>query len=125
MTTGMEVWTRAMELLGYTAADGTVDPRQSAEQLRRGLAVINQEFADLWPLEHEGAPAPLQTLEEPIPLCANTIGDVRPYGAAMFLAAAEGDAAAQALYAGLYGGKRQAARHPDRRRLDRQPSPLL
>lgn len=125
MTTGMEVWTRAMELLGYTAADGTVDPQQSAEQLRRGLAVINQVFADLWMLEHEGSPAPLQTLEEPVPLSAQTLDDVMPYGAAMFLAAAEGDAAAQALYAGLYSGKRRAAGHPDRRRLDRQPSPLL
>lgn len=124
MTNGMEVWRRAMALLGYTAADGTVDLQRSAELLRRGLAVIDQVLADLWPLEHDGERTPLGSLEEPLPLSAEAIDGIMPYGAAMFLAAAEGDAAAQAMYAAIYDRKRRAARHPDRSRVDRLPRPL-
>ena len=51
MKTGMDVFLRAMSLLGYTGIDGVVDAAQSAELVRRGLNIVNQVLADLWPME--------------------------------------------------------------------------
>ena len=47
MKTGMDVFLRAMSLLGYTGIDGVVDAAQSAELVRRGLNIVNQVLADL------------------------------------------------------------------------------
>lgn len=124
MKTVSDVFYQAMSLLGYTNAQGTVDGLQSAELLRRALAVVNQVAADLWPLEmgYEQAFEPLTAAGQAIPLSAQAVDGVMPFGAAMYLAQAEGDGANQQFYAALYEQKRQAVRRVPKRRGDALPN---
>ena len=48
MTTGQEVFDRAMRLLGYTDIYGQADSLQYADLYKRGLPVVNQIYSDLW-----------------------------------------------------------------------------
>ena len=68
MRTGNDVFRRAMSLLGYTGADGAVNGAQSAELFRRGLNIVNQVMADIWPLERTDAYIPLSNINDDIPL---------------------------------------------------------
>lgn len=68
MRTGNDVFRRAMSLLGYTGADGAVNGAQSAELFRRGLNIVNQVMADIWPLERKDAYIPLSNINDDIPL---------------------------------------------------------
>ena len=68
MKTGNDVFRRAMSLLGYTGADGAVNGAQSAELFRRGLNIVNQVMADIWPLERKDAYIPLSNINDDIPL---------------------------------------------------------
>lgn len=121
MKTGRDVFFRAMVLLGYTGVDGTVDGAQSAELFRRGLDIVNQVVADLWPLERDGAFTPLTTLTQEIPLSSSAVENILPYGVAAFLAQADGDGTNQQFYASLYQQKRNMAERPLKRRGDVLP----
>lgn len=121
--TGGEVFRLAMSLLGYTGPDGAVDGAQSAELFRRGLDIVNQVMADLWPLERRDPFQPLRSLQQEIPLSAAAATDVMPYGTALFLAQTDGDGSNQAFFAGLYESKRNRVRRPSDRRGDRLPHP--
>lgn len=121
--TGGEVFRLAMSLLGYTGPDGAVDGAQSAELFRRGLDIVNQVLADLWPLERRDPFQPLVSLQQEIPLSAAAATDVMPYGAALFLAQTDGDGSNQAFFANLYESKRNRVRRPSARREDRLPHP--
>ena len=48
MTTGQEVFDRAMRLLRYTDIYGQADSLQYADLYKRGLPVVNQIYSDLW-----------------------------------------------------------------------------
>jgi len=122
MKTGMDAFRRAMSLLGYTGIDGAVDAAGSAELVRRGLDIVNQVLADLWPLEKTIPFTPLASIHEEVPLSVEAAEGVLPYGVAMFLAQAEGDGANQAFYAALYQQKRNAVRRYGRRRRDVLPT---
>lgn len=122
MKTGMDVFKRAMSLLGYTGIDGAVDGAQSAELLRRGLDIINQVLCDLWPLEKTIQFMPMASIHEDVPLAVETVEGIMPYGVAMFLAQADGDGANQQFYAALYQQKRNAVRRYKRRRRDVLPA---
>ena len=122
MKTGMDVFLRAMSLLGYTGIDGVVDAAQSAELVRRGLNIVNQVLADLWPLEKTIQFAPMASIHEDVPLSVEAVEGILPYGVAMFLAQAEGDGTNQQYYASLYQQKRNAVRRYPRRRQDVLPT---
>ena len=112
---------RAMSLLGYTDIDGAVDGAQSAELFRRGLDIVNQVMAEVWPLERRDAYVPLNAIVQDIPLSQYAVETVMPYGVAMFLAQADGDGTNQQLYASLYQQKRNAVKRPCSRRADVLP----
>ena len=122
MKTGMYVFLRAMSLLGYTGIDGVVDAAQSAELVRRGLNIVNQVLADLWPLEKTIQFTPMASIHEDVPLSVEAVEGILPYGVAMFLAQAEGDGTNQQYYASLYQQKRNAVRRYPRRRQDVLPT---
>ena len=122
MKTGMDVFLRAMSLLGYTGIDGVVDAAQSAELVRRGLNIVNQVLADLWPLEKTIQFMPMASIHEDVPLSVKAVEGILPYGVAMFLAQAEGDGTNQQYYASLYQQKRNAVRRYPRRRQDVLPT---
>lgn len=125
MTTGMDVLNRALRLLSYTDASGNVDPALSAELYKRGLEVLNQVLAELWPLEHlpEEAEnfAPLTSIQQELPLSVFAAQTAMPYGVAMFLAQADGDGSNQQFFASLYQQKRSAVTRPPRHRDDVLP----
>lgn len=122
MKTGMDVFLRAMSLLGYTGIDGVVDAAQSAELVRRGLNIVNQVLADQWPLEKTIQFTPMASIHEDVPLSVEAVEGILPYGVAMFLAQAEGDGTNQQYYASLYQQKRNAVRRYPRRRQDVLPT---
>lgn len=122
MKTGMDVFLRAMSLLGYTGIDGVVDAAKSAELVRRGLNIVNQVLADLWPLEKTIQFTPMASIHEDVPLSVEAVEGILPYGVAMFLAQAEGDGTNQQYYASLYQQKRNAVRRYPRRRQDVLPT---
>lgn len=121
MKTGSDVFRRAMSLLGYTDIDGAVDGAQSAELFRRGLDMVNQVMAEVWPLERRDAYVPLSSIVQDIPLSQYAVETVMPYGVAMFLAQADGDGTNQQLYASLYQQKRNVVKRPCSRRADVLP----
>ncbi len=120
MRSGNDVLEQALHLLGFLD-DRDSDPTSPA-LYRRGLAAVNQIYADLWAIGHgNGVVAdqpcfPLTALSEPLNLPDRTVADILPYGVAMLMAQAEGDGEAQELYAALYSQKRSAAVHPPLRR---------
>ena len=103
MRTGNDVFRRAMSLLGYTGADGAVNGAQSAELFRRGLNIVNQVMADIWPLERKDAYIPLSNINDDIPL-------------------SQGDGENQQFYSSLYQQKRNAVKRPPVRRGDVLPN---
>lgn len=114
MTTGQEVFDRAMRLLGYTDIYGQADSLQYADLYKRGLPVVNQIYSDLWWAGHAAGRggmrrevfSELTALEQPLELTPRCIADIAPYGVAMLLAQGMGDGDNQALFASLYGQKR-------------------
>ena len=114
MTTGQEVFDRAMRLLGYTDIYGQADSLQYADLSKRGLPVVNQIYSDLWWAGHAAGRggmrrevfSELTALEQPLELTPRCIADIAPYGVAMLLAQGMGDGDNQALFASLYGQKR-------------------
>ncbi len=56
MVTGRDVMNRALVLLNYTNRFGEVDGQQSGELYKRGLAILNQVYSDLWHIEHGETP---------------------------------------------------------------------
>jgi hypothetical protein len=123
MKTAREVFDRAMQLCSYTNQNGSVDGVQSAELLKRGLAFINQIYADLSFTERQDDDiSPILSMSEEIPLSARSVNDVMPYGVAMLLAQADGDAMNQSLYAEIYNQKRRVAQKFQRTILDTMPT---
>ncbi len=87
MTTGKEIFDRAVRLLNYTDAYGEADGRIRAALYKRGLALVNQIYADLWNVEKGDRPfCPLSFLEEEVRLSSRLREDAMPYGVAMLLA---------------------------------------
>lgn len=133
MVTGRDVMDRALVLLNYTNRFGEVDGQQSGELYKRGLAILNQVYSDLWHIEHSEThpkrgekPKPLCWKElcnmaEPIRLSPRTVQEVMPYGVAMFLAQSESDSDNQSLMAALYNQKRMSVPHGPNWRLDVLP----
>lgn len=123
MRTGNDVFRRAMSLLGYTGADGAVNGAQSAELFRRGLNIVNQVMADIWPLERKELHiSRFPTSTTIFPLSQHAVESAILYGVAMFLAQSEGDGENQQFYSSLYQQKRNAVKRPPVRRGDVLPN---
>ena len=114
MRTGNDVFRRAISLLGYTGADGAVNGAQSAELFRRGLNIVNQVMADIWPLERKDAYIPLSNINDDIPLSQYAVESTMLYGVAMFLAQSEGDGENQQFSSSLYQQQRNAVQCADK-----------
>lgn len=121
MKTGMDILRQAMNLLGYTNSSGEIDAGMSAELYRRGLPVVNQIYAETWPLEKDEEFQPLSSIGQEVPLSMDAVETVMPYGVAMLFAQADGDGANQQFYATLYQQKRNYVHRPARRRRDVLP----
>lgn len=106
--TGMNLFDKAMEMLGYASADGISG---KDDMLKKALTLINLVYADLWfafEADQEKEPfQPLNRIGDEIVLPERILHDVAPYGLAMFLAQSESDADNQQLYAALYNRKRK------------------
>ena len=119
--TGLEVFKRALRLLGYTDSGGETDAAAAGELYKRGLSIVDQLCTDLGKAETGRLPAPVLSLNAPLPLSEYAARAVLPYGVAMMLAAARGDGDSQQLYAALYTQKRLLLRREDDRRVDVLP----
>ena len=106
--TGMNLFDKAMEMLGYASADGISG---KDDMLKKALTLINLVYADLWfAFEADQGKEPFKPLNligDEIVLPERILHDVAPYGLAMFLAQSESDADNQQLYAALYNRKRK------------------
>ena len=107
MTVG-EVIRQTLALLNYTdtRVDGEVPGGHGL--YKRVLPLVNQTAAELWFREHSEPFPPLRDLQATVPLPDRVVQTVLPYGVAMLLAAADGDADNQTLFASLYDGHRTA-----------------
>ncbi len=118
--TGMDVFKRALRLLGYTDADGETDAVSSGELYKRALAITDQLCGELSLLE-SGQATTVTSLHAPLPLSDKSARHILPYGMAMFLAAGRGDGDNQRLFAALYTQKLAWLSHAGERRVDVLP----
>lgn len=105
---GMSLFEKAMEMLGYTSADG-ISGRE--DMLKKALTLINNVYAELYYafVQKQGEEdnfVPLANINDSLNLPTVVLNDIAPYGVAMYLAQSEGDADSQALYANIYNQKK-------------------
>jgi hypothetical protein len=104
--TGMVMFEKAMEMLGYSSADGISG---KADLLKKGLTVINNIYAELYYAWQDASVkpfSPLKSINEEIDLPPLVLDTIMPYGVAMYLAQSEGDADNQNLYSMIYNQKK-------------------
>jgi hypothetical protein len=107
MKTAREVLERAMQISGYVNGEGAPDRLRDADIYKRGLALVNQIYTDMFFAETpDGEFLPLASMEDEIPLSARCVNDIMPYGVAMLIAQAEGDATNQSIFSYAYNQKR-------------------
>ena len=122
MKTAKDVLERALQLCGYVNGDGVPDRLRDADIYKRGLALVNQIYTDMFFAETpERLFHPLDGMEEEIPLSVRCVNDVMPYGVAMLLAQAEGDATAQSTFSYIYNQKRAGGVKSPRKIADKLP----
>ncbi len=119
--TGKEAFRVALQLLGYTDQSGEPDSRCGTEIYKTGLVAVNQIAAELSVAQSGLLPPSLTSLQQTLPLTEQTARTVLPYGVAMLLAAASGDADKQSVFAALYDGHRAACSSDYTRRVDVLP----
>lgn len=123
MKTAKEVFERSLQLCGYVNSEGVPDRLRDADIYKRGLAMVNQIFSDMFFAETpEGDFVPLRGMEEEIPLSARCVNDIMPYGVAMLLAAAEGDTNNQSAFSYVYNQKRASGVKVTRTITDKLPT---
>ena len=119
--TGAQVLKTALQLLNYTDQNGQVNSANSQEYFGRGLAVINQIYADLWNMrDTNGVFVPLSDINQNIALDEDVCRNAMVYGVAMLMAQSVGDGDNQAMYASLYN-KRRTYNATSSRRIDALP----
>ena len=121
--TGKEMMDRAVQLGGYTNRDGVPDSLRDADLYKRGLAFVNQIYADLFFGEQPvGNFEPLTSMDVEIPLSERCVHDVMPYGVGMLLAQSEGDATTQSMLSFIYNQKRSGVFKTSRKIIDALPT---
>ncbi len=122
MKTAREVFERAMQLCGYVNGEGVPDRLQDADMYKRGPALVNQIYADMFFAETPDAEfRPIGSMEAEISLSSRCVNDIMPYGVAMLLAQAEGDTTAQSAFSYAYNQKRAGGVKAARRIADKLP----
>ena len=106
--TGQDIFKQALALLHDAGASDGGDPGGAAVY-RRALPYLNQLAAEWWYRDTSDAYTPLLSLSEPVPLPDRVCRVALPYGLAMLLAGAEGDADRQAVFAAGYDARRAVA----------------
>ena len=119
---GMSLFEKAMEMLGYASAEG-ISGREDI--LKKALTIINNVYAELHyafvqQQGDEDSFVPLANINDTLNLPTIVLGDIAPYGVAMYLAQSEGDADNQSLYANIYNQKKVRGKRIGRIK-DRQP----
>lgn len=127
MKTAIDVLERAMNLCGMTNPAGVTDHERDSDIYKKGLALVEQIYLELWYIERPGEEPPMSgrivmDSARPIPLSFRAVNDIMPYGVAMLLAQSMGDANAQSAFAVIYNQKRQSARKRCERVADVLPS---
>ncbi|MBQ1211612.1 MAG: hypothetical protein IIX68_07405 [Clostridia bacterium] len=103
--TGNDILQRALILMGYTDQNGEPDAEITRRAARHGLAAVTQIYKELSYASGK-VPQPILLMSEPLPLAPRLLDEVMPYGVAMLLAVAEGDAGTEAAFALIYNRKR-------------------
>lgn len=107
MTTGKEVLSRALQLLGYTNSYGEVDALQDAELIKRGAVAVEQIYNDLQRIENNNVLSDdAFSMNDELSLSAVSVNDIMPYGVAMLLADMDNNGVLQAKFAAIYNQKR-------------------
>lgn len=104
--TGLNLFEKAMEMLGYVNSDG-ISGRN--EMIKKALTLINNVYAELyyaWEDWRNKPFEPLKNINESLNLPQIVLDDIAPYGVAMYLAQSESDADNQSLYAAIYNQKK-------------------
>ena len=121
--TGYEVVEQALILLNYTTPVGDTDNGLNAEQLRRGLPILNTVLADL--LTVAGQPMQkLDDLESEVPLEEHVALLAAVPGVAMYLAQSEGDGDSYNRWQLEYSQRRRMMARPHRTVKDVVPRPV-
>ncbi len=104
--TGMGLFDKAMEMLGYVSAEGISGKE---DMLKKALSLINNVYAELyyaWQDTNTKPFKPLKNINDELDLPALVLDNIAPYGIAMYLAQSESDADNQSLYAAIYNQKK-------------------
>lgn len=121
--TARELYDQALRLLNYTNSHGELG-NGNYESQRRGLALVNQIYADIYRIENGHIPNNLLlTMQETPALSREATYDVMPYGIAMLIAQSESDSDNQSLFASLYNQKRSSTPRRQVSRIDTLPRP--
>ena len=121
--TGYDVVQQALTLLNYTTSTGDIDNGLNAEQLRRGLPILNTVMADLLQV----AGKELQTvtdLQEDLPLDEYVAMLAAVPGVAMHLAQSENDGDNYNRWAAEYTKRRRMVARPRGVVKDTAPWPV-
>ena len=123
MKTAREVFERAMQIGGYVNSEGAPDRLRDADIYKRGLALVNQIYTDMFFAETpDGDFSPLISMDAEIPLSTRCVNDIMPYGVAMLIAQAEGDATNQSIFSYAYNQKRAGGVKGTRTITDKLPT---
>lgn len=98
----IEIYEKALKLLGYIFEDGSYDDSLNL----KALSIINAVYADLYFLNKNDGFMPLKSLNDIPTLTERVINDVMPYGVAMHLALSVGDGLNNQIFATIYNSKR-------------------
>ena len=118
--TGFDVVERALTLLNYTTPTGVADAQQNAEQLRRGLPIVNTVLVDICHIQR----VPIvqqESLADPLPVDEDIALRVMVPGVAMYLAQTENDGDNYNRYAAEYSSRRSSVAGESRRVQDTSP----
>ncbi len=118
--TGFDVVERALTLLNYTTPTGVADAQQNAEQLRRGLPIVNTVLVDICHIRR----VPIvqqESLADPLPVDEDIALRVMVPGVAMYLAQTENDGDNYNRYAAEYSSRRSSVAGESRRVQDTSP----
>lgn len=123
--TGNELYRRAMHLLNYTGSNGGTTSQISGELNKVALTAVNQILADV--LHASGREwNEIGNLNDNMWMVSDeTAARVMPWGVAMLLAQAVGDAENQQLMAAYYNRERGSLPKVNGRRVDTLPYPSL
>lgn len=121
--TGYDIVERALALLNYTTPSGETDNALNAEQIRRGLPILNTVLADVLYIQRVPT-VTMQHLTDRLPVPDDVAVRVMVPGVAMYLAQGENDADNFNRFADEYAQRRSSLPKMPQRVRDVQASPL-